>query len=170
MCESFYTWAIARAREITRASYFLRKGLYIVHAVHINTVHIGESCSWKCHFYLLQDAPFLYGLGIVYFHFNAYQWYVAVFLHEFINYIMQCRIKRMHNHAAMGHVIFGLIDSVRWSLLLLTFSGPSRHFSSCCTLIQVSIEQMKSILDLVWCSNQWQIMMLAWRFVCESLF
>ena len=35
-------------------------------------------CS-QCHC-VFQDVTFLYGLAIVYFHYNAYKWYVRMFL------------------------------------------------------------------------------------------
>lgn len=35
--------------------------------------------------FIFQDSAFLYGLGLVYFHFNAYQWWVVVFM------LLKCR-------------------------------------------------------------------------------
>ena len=51
-----------------------------ISVVYIGSTATSSSVASSVNYSLLsfQDAPFLYGLGIVYFHFNAYQWYVRI--------------------------------------------------------------------------------------------
>uniref|UniRef100_A0A8C5SKJ2 [histone H3]-trimethyl-L-lysine(27) demethylase n=1 Tax=Laticauda laticaudata TaxID=8630 RepID=A0A8C5SKJ2_LATLA len=50
----------------------------------------------KCFFSFLQNAAFLYGLGLVYFHYNAFQWAIKAFREVLYVDPSFCRAKEIH--------------------------------------------------------------------------
>uniref|UniRef100_A0A8D0G436 [histone H3]-trimethyl-L-lysine(27) demethylase n=1 Tax=Strix occidentalis caurina TaxID=311401 RepID=A0A8D0G436_STROC len=88
-----------------------KKSLKICHRQHVYVA----SCKWNCSakekramhiwlFYLgfqhcffpLQNAAFLYGLGLVYFHYNAFQWAIKAFQEALYVDPSFCRAKEIH--------------------------------------------------------------------------
>ena len=81
-----------------------------------------------------KDAPFLYGLGIVYFHFNAYKWAIKAF--QQLLYVDQSFTRANEVHLRLG-LMFKSLNN---------FDASLKHFqlalldSSPCSLSKVEIQ------------------------------
>lgn len=116
------------------ASVFLKLGHY-----HILQEEYGKAMSAYQRYYGLhedyfKDAPFLYGLGIVYFHFNAYHWSIKAF--QQLLYVDPSFSRANEVHLRLG-LMFKSLNN---------FDASLKHFqlalldSSPCSLSKVEIQ------------------------------